>query len=636
MDSIEVIFAAITASVVGLILYMLRSAYGPANAALPKPVHPHAYLDDTPLGALESYVRERIEGLEKPGMILALKTRLEMEDADSDSERRLLYLELISDLDRLQPEPLPSTLRQILNNPLATLPAKNRDGAALRIAVEEIRDHLGGTLGQELTTQFLVGFPKECGDGNLVPWNQALQSGNAAIQLQLVHSKCSEELGQLKGTQILESAARKVGRLFPLSCLKGFLGAFPGDLLSAEKASASARDRIWDEFLAARQDLDRAQVRLAEVEMNKWASVGRLAAGMAHEINNPLAYIMGNLSLLTEELVEESPVPPERPEQLAMLNDAMTGLNQIRNIVSDLQVFSRTRRAKKQAVDLEAALRSTIKIVNAQIGRGITFTEEFSSIPKVIANEGKIGQVLLNLLVNASQSSMEAGKTHIIVRTTQTEDAVCIEVEDLGCGVPSELCEQIFEPFFTTKEVDQGTGLGLAISREIAEQHGGSLGLDTSYTQGARFQLTLPTNLHQLEPETPAPSAEPVRPLRILFVDDDEAIQHLATRSLGKAHTLTIATDGIEAKEYLQASQDFDVIVLDLHLPKLSGNKLFVWLEHQHPELASRVLIMSGGATTALAADFLADHSHQTLNKPASLDEIEQAILRIANAHSAA
>jgi CheY-like chemotaxis protein len=127
-----------------------------------------------------------------------------------------------------------------------------------------------------------------------------------------------------------------------------------------------------------------------------------------------------------------------------------------------------------------------------------------------------------------------------------------------------------------------------------------------------------------------------VRPLRILFVDDDKEIQHLATRSLGKAHTLTIATDGIEAQEYLLASQDFDVIVLDLQLPKLSGNELFVWLEHRHPELASKVLIMSGGATTAQAADFLADHGDQTLNKPASLVEIEQAILRIANAHSAA
>jgi signal transduction histidine kinase/CheY-like chemotaxis protein len=466
-------------------------------------------------------------------------------------------------------------------------------------------------------------------------WSQALQSGVAADRLQSLHDNCSKELGQLEAVQILESAARRVGRIFPLSCLKVFLATFPVDLLSAEKANASARDRIWDEFLAARQDLDRAQVRLAEAEMNKWASVGRLAAGMAHEINNPLAYMIGNVSLVKEELEGEASPPSGRPEQLEMMNDAMAGLEQIRNIVRDLQIFSRTRRAKKQAVDLEATLSSIIKIVGTQVGRGITVKEEFSGVPQVLANEGKVGQILLNLLVNACQSSIEAEKTQIIVRTLLDGEAVRIEIEDCGAGVQSELREQIFEPFFTTKDVDQGTGLGLAISREIAEQHEGTLELDTSYTGGARFRLTLPINAGDATEAEADKIPQPSRSLRILFVDDDQAIRNLASQSLGKVHDLTIAADGVEAQEHLQASQEFDVIVLDLQLPKRSGGEVFAWLEHHHPSLTSKVLIMSGGPTTAQAADFLADHASQTLNKPASLEEIEQAILGIANASSA-
>jgi hypothetical protein len=147
MGAIEVIFAAVTALVLGLILYMLWSAYRPISPRDRDAKPAQRFLDDTPLGALESYVRERIESLQKPAVILALKTRLEMDDTDSDSERRLLYLKLISDLDRLQPEPLPSALRQTLNNPLALLAAKHRDGAALRITVQHIRQHLAQAIG---------------------------------------------------------------------------------------------------------------------------------------------------------------------------------------------------------------------------------------------------------------------------------------------------------------------------------------------------------------------------------------------------------------------------------------------------------------------------------------------------------
>ncbi len=631
MGAIEVIFAVVTASVVGMILYMLWSAYRPGG--VPKANDTRRPVDNTPLGAMENYVRERIEGLQAPAMILALKTRLEIDDASGDSARRLLYLELIRDLDRLQPEPLPSALRQTLNNSLARLTANDRDGGALRFAIQEVRKHLSKTLGHGIATQFLREFPDD-DDDNVATWSETLHDGSAEKHLQELFDRCSEKLGQIEASQILESAARAVGKLFPLSCLKRFLGVFPSDLLSAEKANASARDRIWDEFLAARQDLDRAQLRLAEAEMNKWASVGRLAAGMAHEINNPLAYIMGNLALIKDDLVNDPSPPEERPEQLAMLGDAMVGLEQIRDIVRDLQVFSRTRRAKKQTFDLEAALRSAVKIVSAQVGRDLLFREEFSEIPQVIANEGKVGQVLLNLLINAAQSSIEASETEITIRTLVDDDFVCIEVEDLGSGVPSELQEQIFEPFFTTKEVDQGTGLGLAISREIAEQHGGQLAIDSNYKRGARFRLSLPKGS---EDDLAAPkkdSAQPSRALRILYVDDDQAIQVLASRSLGKTHALTVVGDGAEAKEQLQASQDFDVIVLDLQLPKISGSEFYAWLERNHPHLTERVLIMSGGPTSAHAADFLADHVSQTLSKPASLEDIEQAILRIANANS--
>jgi signal transduction histidine kinase len=236
--------------------------------------------------------------------------------------------------------------------------------------------------------------------------------------------------------------------------------------------------RLYDDLLASQSRL---------LQADKLATVGTLAAGIVHEINNPLMFVQGNIVLLKEALA--------RPEEAArILADCAEGLERIRVIVSDIRTFSRAAGpgaadARRAPEDLSRILEGVLRIVSFRISKKAAIVREFGVVPPVPCNAQQLGQVFLNLLVNAAQAIPAQGT--IRVATSVRAGRAVVEIEDTGSGIPPEVKERIFEPFFTTKNAAEGTGLGLSISAEIVKQHGGTLAVE-SRPGLTTFTLSLP------------------------------------------------------------------------------------------------------------------------------------------------
>ena len=265
--------------------------------------------------------------------------------------------------------------------------------------------------------------------------------------------------------------------------------------------------------------LEEAQNQLIQSE--KMASIGQLAAGVAHEINNPVGFIKSNLGTLQRYVADiakvlkaYSAVESELGEGAragvsklkndleldflqedldALLVETNAGVQRVQDIVRDLKNFSHVGSSDFVFANLEAGLDSTLNVVWNELKYKAKVVKEYSGIPELMCAPSQLNQVFLNLLVNASQAIEEQGQ--ITIRTTSTNDKVCIEIEDTGCGIPPESLSRIFEPFFTTKPVGKGTGLGLSLSYGIVKKHRGWIEVSSEVGKGTRFSVILPRHV---------------------------------------------------------------------------------------------------------------------------------------------
>lgn len=254
-----------------------------------------------------------------------------------------------------------------------------------------------------------------------------------------------------------------------------------------------------------------AQVKLYQAE--KMASVGQLAAGVAHEINTPLAYIQNNfdsaLSYLEDlqtvtdlirsgvdiQTLKESwqsadldTVMNDFPQ---LLQDSLSGVKKVASIVADLKVFSNINKSEQMFDNINTRLKTVIHMITPQLREGVAITFHPGDIPELFCSPGHIGQVFYNLILNGAQSIRGAGE--VIVRSTMQEAEICVSILDTGEGIEQSKLAKIFEPFFTTKEVGQGTGLGLTVTNDIIKAHGGRIEVESQPGQGSRFSVYLPT-----------------------------------------------------------------------------------------------------------------------------------------------
>jgi PAS domain S-box-containing protein len=369
-----------------------------------------------------------------------------------------------------------------------------------------------------------------------------------------------------------------------------------------------------------------AQFRLSE----QMISMGSVAAGVAHEINNPLTYVMGNLQILARHLAGlEAEIGKAKGEVLKKcIDEALDGTERVRAIVRDLRGFSRPSDLEQTAVDLRQVLESSVRIVGNEVRHRARLVRDYQDIPLIDANELRLAQVFVNLLVNAAQAMEEgaAAQNEIRLHTrTDSRGWAVVEIHDTGRGIPAELRERVFEPFFTTKP-GRGTGLGLSISRTIVDDLGGAIQVGSAAARGTVFSLAFPPAGRA--PSTTPPPQVPAPPaLRdILVVDDEPRVGQMLKRLLDRDYKVTTVTNIAEALKLVGAGCDFDAILCDLMMPEGTGMDLHARLRESAPDLAGRMLFVTGGAFTAAADEFLKRPGIRSLEKPITFDQLRQAL----------
>lgn len=400
------------------------------------------------------------------------------------------------------------------------------------------------------------------------------------------------------------------------------------------------------------QDLsERLRMQASLAQADRLASVGLLAAGVAHEINNPLTYIVFNLESLVDDLPDILDLLRRQHrlltqtlgleaahEQLGALaplfdsgeleldvvervRDSLDGAYRVRDIVRDLKTFSRSDDRQLEAVSINAALEAACNMAANELKYRARVIKNFGELPLILANDGRLSQVFLNLLVNAAHAIPEGAAEHneVRVRTWSEEGRVFAEVSDTGEGIPPAHVQRIFEPFFSTKEVGVGSGLGLAICHGIVSGFGGEISVETALGRGTTFRISLPVN-DDLQSSVPVAERLLIEDRatrgRLLVVDDEPQICAVLARLLGSEHEVVVAPSGTQAQALLEKDQAFDLILCDLMMPEVTGMDLHAWLAVAHPELAEAMVFITGGAFTPRARTFLAAVPNLHIDKP--------------------
>jgi CheY-like chemotaxis protein/two-component sensor histidine kinase len=369
----------------------------------------------------------------------------------------------------------------------------------------------------------------------------------------------------------------------------------------------------------------------------RMASLGTLAAGVAHEINNPLTYVVSNLEVIEQTMARE------RPELADAVRQAREGVERVREVVRGLRSFSRGG-AARGPVDVGEELHAAVRIARNEIQHRAALDLHVDPMPPVDAKGRELGQVFLNLLVNAGQAIPEdpMRRGRVTVRAgTDADGRARIEIQDDGVGIPADVLPRIFEPFFTTKPVGVGTGLGLSIAHNVVAEAGGTIEVESQLGVGTTFRVLLPpargagdaVAREERRVGTPVPAgaaggAEPP----VLVVDDEPLVARSIARALQREVRVEVAGSAEEARGRLAAGERFAAVVCDLMMPGMTGMDLHEWAEANVPSLASRFVFVTGGAFTQRARAFLERTRAPCVDKPFEAARLREVVRAAAAA----
>ncbi len=431
-------------------------------------------------------------------------------------------------------------------------------------------------------------------------------------------------------------AARALGVLVavPYASLGSLFAGLGVALVTAlshvdDRRRAALEERVVTSARSKRE-LD-ARVATFQVEVTKnakLATVGQLAASIGHEINNPLAYIITNLEFVAEQLA-----PAADPEVRTSLADARDGAERIRQIVRELQVVSRNDETQ-HTVDLNTIVERSIRMAGTQVRQAARLVQDLRVVPPVSANETRLGQVFLNLLVNAAQAIGEGRVEQNEIRVSSYTDVAgraIVEVSDSGPGIGPEARARLFQPFFTTKKSAAGTGLGLSICQTIIGSLGGEITVASELGKGAVFRVCLPGQAARRERKASMPAVRSRSRLRVLVVDDEALICRAIQKTLANDHDVTSETSSRVALERLRAGERFDLVLCDLTMPELSGVDFYEALKACAPDVVDHIVFMTGGVFSERARTFSKSVSNTFLEKPLDAKRLRAIIAESAS-----
>ena len=387
--------------------------------------------------------------------------------------------------------------------------------------------------------------------------------------------------------------------------------------------------RREQERALAHEQLAVAQQRL--VQSGKLAAIGELAAGVAHEINNPLNSVMGFTQLLMDQ-----DLPPQAQADLEKI---YAESQRAARIVQNLLAFARNSEPEPRPVDIRAVIDRACGLKAYDLRRhSIELrTQVAAALPLVAGDDQRLIEVVLNLLTNAEQAMAAAGRGGTItVRCEVAGDHIHLSVSDDGPGIPPEILGRIFEPFFTPKEVGVGTGLGLSICQGIVRQHQGELWAESDIGAGATFHVELPVPLTPpARASGPTEERPPLPPLLILVVDDEPSARELMARVLkGDGHAVDTASDGTDAGSRLREAS-YDCVVADMRMPGMGGQELYRLAEQTMPELARRFIFVTGGTMSPKTSAFLSSTASRHLMKPIDGGELRRCVAELQQVRAA-
>jgi len=413
-------------------------------------------------------------------------------------------------------------------------------------------------------------------------------------------------------------------------------------LVSGSAVPVLDGDDLLGAVVVLRDVTDRTRMQRQLELADRLASLGTLTSGVAHQINNPLAVVLANGSFLRGELDElaaglgASAAEPELAERLHELSQVQGEITtagwRIGKIVSDLRSFTRPSDSPSATADVARAIGWAVRATEHEFKHRVRITEDVPALPPAAADETRLGQVFVNLLLNAAQAFPAGTSGHEVwIRGRPEGDRIVIEVRDNGPGIAPDHVRRIFEPFFTTKGIGSGTGLGLSVCHGIITSAGGQIEVESELGRGTTFRVTLRTEA------APAPAAAPPPPVptgpthrgRILIVDDDPMV-HRTIRRLLREHELVCTDSGRDALAMFERGERFDLVLFDLMMPIMTGIELHERLVTLDPAQAGRVAFMTGGTTfTRQTQEFLRSVPNPTLEKPFGVPEIRALVARV-------
>lgn len=370
--------------------------------------------------------------------------------------------------------------------------------------------------------------------------------------------------------------------------------------------------------------------RLLQKELNltsRLASIGEVAAGITHEINNPLTSVIAFAQILSQK-----DVPEDIREAVEVIND---GANRIAGIVDKLLAFARRHKQDKEYVDINAIITSIVEMRSYEMRNNniVVKTRLASDLPRTMANTGELQQVFLNIVINAEQAI--AGAHHktgeIFIKTKRVDNIIQISIADDGPGIHEDNIDKLFDPFFTTKDSDGGTGLGLSISYGIIKEHGGKIYAKSILGNGATFIIDLLIIAGTKQPEIAKPAAivresDKATRAKILVVDDElhicQALDRILSGAGHKVETIRVAQRALQRLN----SSKYDLILLDIKMPGMDGIEFYNAVKEIEPSLQRKVICITGDIISARNKTFLNESRIPYIIKPFSVDELMQQV----------